>query len=476
MRLFEMVQQLDEVKMSPSRLNSMASGIKAQGGMEFEMIVPVETSGGDELYLSSNDSVTDLDSVGEFFSNGGTGNSRVLISSLITAMEEDHLAWRDQQLAAIFDDDPEAHIIEFLIDEWDSSPDQIDRLIARYQVQDGDPKIGKLVRAARRYFAETADDGEHEVGMSDWLARKFPTMLDVYESYEDYVEWPYRASSVDITSIHGVAQDFGDAIGRGYVAYERHNGGPRPPGKYVVEPDTSLTDGPGILGLEFVSPVLPIDQLISDLHKVKAWAGMYGCYTDNSCGLHINLSLAGRDMRDLDYVKLALFVGDRQVLSDFGRMTNVMCRSALAKIGDDVGRLEIAQLGQIQSDLRSGMIKAASKAIHSGETSKYVSLNVKTKDGKPSHLEFRSPGGDWLDDNFELIVPTLNRFVVALDIAMDPDKHRREYMTKLVKLISDNTPTTDIAVPFARFAAGEINKVQLSMAVKYIRLRQGRTA
>ena len=59
---------------------------------------------------------------------------------------------------------------------------------------------------------------------------------------------------------------------------------------------------------------------------------------------------------------------------------------------------------------------------------------------------------------------------------MDPDKHRREYMTKLVKLISDNTPTTDIAVPFARFAAGEINKVQLSMAVKYIRLRQGRTA
>jgi hypothetical protein len=40
-----------------------------------------------------------------------------------------------------------------------------------------------------------------------------------------------------------------------------------------VEPDSSLDpDDSDDQGLEFVSPPLPIEELLSDLNKVKAWA------------------------------------------------------------------------------------------------------------------------------------------------------------------------------------------------------------
>jgi hypothetical protein len=45
----------------------------------------------------------------------------------------------------------------------------------------------------------------------------------------------------------------------------------------------------------------------------------------------------------------------------------------------------------------------ATKAIHSGQTDKMVT-SINTKEG---YIEFRSPGGDWLDENFDKIENTL---------------------------------------------------------------------
>jgi hypothetical protein len=99
--------------------------------------------------------------------------------------------------------------------------------------------------------------------------------------------------------------------------------GVRQPGKYVVEPDGSLNpNNDDDLGLEFVSPPLPIDEMLSDLEKVKAWAKQRGCYTNSSTGLHINISVPNFDPAKLDYVKLALLLGDKYVLDQFGRSSN----------------------------------------------------------------------------------------------------------------------------------------------------------
>jgi hypothetical protein len=76
------------------------------------------------------------------------------------------------------------------------------------------------------------------------------------------------------------------------------------------------------------------------------------------------------------------------------------------------------------------MMDIASKLIHSGETEKYVSIN--TKDNR---IEFRSPGGDWLDTDINKLINTMLRFIVAMDIALDPEKEKKEYAKKFFDLL-----------------------------------------
>jgi hypothetical protein len=114
------------------------------------------------------------------------------------------------------------------------------------------------------------------------------------------------------------------------------------------------------------------------------------------------------------------------------------------------------------------MDSLATKAIHSGTTAKYTSIN--TKDG---YVEFRSPGGDWLGDNFDLIEPTLLRFVVALDAAIDPEKYRQEYQKKLYKLLTADSKDDSTIRYFVDYVAGKIPKAALRSFVKQAQLERG---
>jgi hypothetical protein len=136
------------------------------------------------------------------------------------------------------------------------------------------------------------------------------------------------------SSIEDTADSFQTAIGRDVQASSSYHSGrvERPSTKslhYIVEPDSSLDpDDSDAQGLEFVSPPLPIEELLSDLNKVKAWADKTGCYTNDSTGLHINVSVPGwsGDLNQLDYVKLALLLGDEFVLSFIWSYWQYLCQ------------------------------------------------------------------------------------------------------------------------------------------------------
>jgi GNAT superfamily N-acetyltransferase len=236
-----------------------------------------------------------------------------------------------------------------------------------------------------------------------------------------------------------------------------------------VEPDSSIdVDDNDDQGLEFVSPPLPIEELLNDLNKVKAWADRTGCYTNDSTGLHINVSVPGwtQGTDQLDYVKLALLLGDEFVLDSFGRAGNTYAKSAMGKIRDAV-RKSPDRAQELMDRMKSGMDQLASKVVHSRSTEKYTSINV--KDG---YIEFRSPGGDWLNDNFAEIDNTLRRFTVALSAAVDPEAYRQEYLKKLYKLL-DVSGEKDPLSYFAKFAAGELPKAALKSFVRQAQLERG---
>jgi len=307
---------------------------------------------------------------------------------------------------------------------------------------------------------------------SEWLeSRDLNTMQDIENEYN--MSWPHWYSQGGgEASIEDVANEFQDAIGRDVRASGNYHSGsvrrPSPTAQhYVVEPDGSLeADDSDDVGLEFVSPPLPIDEILSDLNKVKQWAKVYGCYTNDSTGLHINISVPNYSRENLDFVKLALLMGDEYVLDLFGRAGNTYAKPAIKMVRDQV-RQNPDEAERLLDKMKGNLDSLASKAIHSGVTSKYTSIN--TKDG---HIEFRSPGGDWLDENFDKIENTLLRFTVAMSAALNPEMYREEYLKKLYKLLTQDQKDSDTIKYFSEYVAGKIPVAALRSFVKQAQLER----
>jgi non-homologous end joining protein Ku len=135
--------------------------------------------------------------------------------------------------------------------------------------------------------------------------------------------------------------------------------------------------------------------------------------------------------------------------------------------------------------MKSQLNAKASKLIHSGQTNKFTSIN--TKDNR---IEFRSPGGDYLSDianNPKKLQDTINRMVVTMDAAMDPNKYKQEYQKKLYKLLTGQesgregstgakkemkASDKDLLNIFSRYAAGELPRAALKSFVRQAQLQR----
>ena len=492
--LFE-EQDLFEINMGSKNLRKEAAKTGALAGMEFEMIVP-GTGGGDgdmEEDMDLDESTRDIDNIVRFFDDGDY-NSRNEISRLHDKLYDDFREWQFEKIGEGWYEEGRDFLRDYVVNNNEFDGGEAEATAREELEQDlfyrdlpeaeRDQMIEKRTGEMLEEFVEeqwTGQDGriyeaareEYESDMeSDWTESTWlndnglDQMSDVLREYT--ITWPYYTSPESNVDINAVGDDFSDAIGRPVNASDRYHGGRREAGRYVVEPDGSLDpDSDDDQGLEFVSPPLPIDEMLSDLNKVVAWAKQKGCYTNDSTGLHINISVPGFSQEKLDFVKLAVLLGDERVLDSFGRAGNTYAKSAMKIVKDNI-RSNPGPAAALLTKMKTNMDSLATKAIHSGTTAKYTSIN--TKDG---YVEFRSPGGDWLDANFDLIEPTLLRFVVALDAAVDPEKYRQEYQKKLYKLLTADNKDDSTIRYFVDYVAGKIPKAALRSFVKQAQLERG---
>jgi hypothetical protein len=467
-------ENLFEITMSPSSLKKLSAQTGALAGMEFEMIVPGagdDDDGDQEPDYDFDQRCRSIQDARDFFYDGDF-NSRRDIERMSDRMQNDYAEWLYERLDTDFTNESEYLISEWVannVDESEWNPDDLEGEARQEALDefisnvDADPSSDYYQQALDEYREENRDSYDE----SDWLdAEDLDLMSGVENAYS--ISWPHwRSTGGGETSIEEVADSFQTAIGRDVQASSSYHSGrvERPSTKslhYIVEPDSSLDpDDSDAQGLEFVSPPLPIEELLSDLNKVKAWADRTGCYTNDSTGLHINVSVPGwsGDLNQLDYVKLALLLGDEFVLSSFGRTGNTYAKSAMGKIRDAVRR-NPDRAQELMDKMKSGMDQLASKIVHGRSTEKYTSINVKN-----GYIEFRSPGGDWLNDNFAEIENTLRRFTVALSAAVDPEAYREEYLKKLYKLL-DVSGEKDPLSYFAKYSAGELPRAALKSFVR----------
>ena len=439
--------ELFELKMSPGRLAQMVKDIDARAGMEFELIVPGVEDSDDEEYQSEPDYDADESfptgrgwqrEVMNFFRGGDMSNSTRSIQNSLEDLNGSFLEWVDEnQEEYINSDEGRARAIEIARDNVDTEDYENDPegAIRQYLEQND-------VRIRDELIDEYNDDLDSK--FEEWLDdQDIRTMSQFGDQFG--LDWPYwtepEYNSGGGADIATIADDFSRAIGRPAISNTKYHGDyssskerwadvlKKSPNSYVVEPDGSLNSNEGETGLEFVSPPLTVDEMLSDIDKVAKWADRVGAYTNRSTGLHMNVSVP--DQQNLDYVKLAMFLGDNYILEQFGREANSYCRSALNQIQQQA-RQNPDRVAEMLRQFQNGLNQLASKLVHTGSTEKFTSIN-----NRGDWIEFRSPGGDWLDEDLSPVKNTLLRTVVALDIATKPEAFKQEYYKKLVKTLQN---------------------------------------
>ncbi len=316
-------------------------------------------------------------------------------------------------------------------------------------------KFADVLLRPEAWLSSTTQNNPNITNVKQYIERKYPQFIPVSQN---------RSSNSQITQVstkEELAELLSGIVGMP-VRYGDYHSGKYSDDCYRLEEDSSLSDGDQGAGVELITPNggLSLSQMNDHLNKIVKWAKSYGVNTTDTTGLHINVSVP--NMENLDYTKLVIFLGDQHVLNEFGRLGNTYCKSMMQTINNKT--VTTNDCKAMARSLQNGMIQAASKEIHSGSTNKYVSVN-----NKGHYIEFRSPGGDWLNKDLSVLVNTINRFVVALDIACDPERYRNEYIKKLYSVIfkqytatapygNDATPdgvVQDIAKFYARYIGNE---------------------
>jgi len=468
-REFELTEdELFELNMSPGNLTKMAKNIDARVGMEFELIVPGVENEEEEFDPEPDYEVDESFPIGpgwtrdviSFFRGGDMGNSTSYIQRAIDSLNENFWDWMSEQEEDwINSDEGRDRAIEIARDNVDPEEYEQDPEGAMQQYLDHNEE-----RIRDELADEFRDDADSH--FERYLDEEgINSMSDFANEYN--LDWPYWTQQEYYggggADIDTVADDFSQAIGRPVNAASSYHGGRREAGHYVVEPDGSLSGDEGETGLEFVSPVLTVPEMLADIDKVAKWASRAGAYTNSTTGLHMNVSVP--DQQSLDYVKLAMFLGDEYILKQFGREGNSYCKSALKKIKYNA-KTDPSRVEEMMRQFQGGLNQLASKLIHTGSTEKFVSIN-----NRGDWIEFRSPGGDWLGDDLGLVKNTLLRAVVALDVATKPQEFKQEYYKKLYKTLSQDSSDDSIQY-FARYAAGELPKSAMMSFVRQIQQKR----
>lgn len=421
--------RIDEIKTTLNTLRAITAGSAARVGVEFELVInnqDGEYSLDQEIDLDSDEHVTSIDwesmadDVMNFY-RGEYNSEREIKSVLDNAREE-------------FD--------EFVSAEWDDNvTDYYEDWKEKNYPDDEDVD-------QNTFRDETYDDWYNEEKLlNKWLQDSERDMMSGWNS----LEWPYYSEPEIPVDVDRVARSFRRATGIRASLQGSDN-------EYKIEPDSSIKPShSGDAGLEFISPPLSITEMISQLNKVKAWALEGNAYTNKSCGLHINISIPGYNQSDLDYIKLSLFSGDNYILKTFDRIANDYTTPAMDLVKRRLknGTVNVPMALDM---IAVNLLNKASQYIHNGYVNKYTSINP-----KEDYVEFRAAGGDWLSMDLDKVVETMLRYVVALQIAMDPDAYKKEYAAKLYKVLTPNGDDNAISL-FAKWKAGDINAESLKQA------------
>ena len=198
-----------------------------------------------------------------------------------------------------------------------------------------------------------------------------------------------------------------------------------------VEGDPSI-DTRGT-GSEIISPVYQTPQaMLTEMKSLFTWMDKFDVETNRSTGLHVTMSWNG-EKTEPNKVKMAVLLGDKYLLSTFGRDGNSYARSQydnLKKMGQDLKSDpdNTKTIKQIENILEKGI---------SGD--KYSSINFKSdtdRDSGNELIEFRIGGGHDYHQDFDNCAKAVIRYATIMSAGHEDGEFQKEYIKALFKFIN----------------------------------------
>lgn len=452
-------QFISEVLMRPSAIKRDATALRPKIGIEFELIAPGFTASEEEIEpdYTSDLGATTIDSLLDFYDVRSGVNDSNSIRSLRTRLNDDYSEWLVERAYNSWREDYEGIIKQDLQSKYpEYSEDEIQQ---RFDEIDNDGEGDEYYRALREEYTEEYIDNIREQSrvQREFLAHQGIRWMSEVPNVYSMVSWPYYIDTsihnddVEEMAMQNISNSLQQYLPQGVDYTTSHRSGTVKQ-HFMVMPDSSINAGSDEIGAEIVSPPISLDAMRDTIDRIKAWAAQYGARTDNSCGLHMNISTPNFNRSTLDYLKLVLLLGDDYILKQFDRLANEYAESSLSKISADIERQTPATMAKYFDAMRSGLDRAASETMARMRTNEHVSVSVRGTG--QDWVEFRGPGNDWLSQSTDTLMNTAYRMVVALDASMNPQKYRQEYLKKLYKLLASAHPAEeDIIKLFVQYSA-----------------------
>lgn len=312
-------RELSEVDMSPGTLAKTASGVSANVGMEFEMIIPnapfQETES--ENDYDSDEPIGRFSDIEDFFSEN---NADWQINRVLTHVRSEYDSWHEDAVETEW-----RHAAYAIVADYIDDNDLFDAYAymekARQLIKEKHPRVSEystdfqlllqdmLTSAREKFIKKTIKNNEEYVAKlreqfiedlefsekydeTSWLREQYPTMRSVYDHYNEIIEWPHGQDEDRLVDVEPIAMAFADAMGLERINWSNiYHGAKREEGIFIAEPDGSLDpDSYADGGVEIISPYMPTNNMFEVLEQVKKWANQVGAYTNSSTGLHINIS------------------------------------------------------------------------------------------------------------------------------------------------------------------------------------------
>jgi hypothetical protein len=194
-------------------------------------------------------------------------------------------------------------------------------------------------------------------------------------------------------------------------------------------------------GAELRSPVLSHHDAINALRTVFNTIKQDSeLETNDSTGLHVNIgTFTKEEVAKLDVLKFSLLVGEDHVLSMFDRGGNDYTEPHIEHVIQYLKQ----ERGFDFKDYEAAIESINRKIIRQGAKYRFANIG-KLSEG---YIEIRAPGGEDYHRKFDEVSETINRVMKFLEIAMDPNAFRKEYLSKLYKLLGDRSENNIDVLP-----------------------------